>query len=127
MDTHLRVARWSLDEFPLPGRLFVDLIERLYRRDAFFRGGLPVAGLRTGAADLRLPLLTVANPDSMVIPPGSVLPVHEAAPHPASRHLWYAGDRGVMVQHVGILVGRTAHRRLWPEILAWLAARWAEA
>jgi len=121
------VARWSLDEFPLPGRLFVDLIERLYRRDAFFRGGLPVAGLRTGAADLRLPLLTVANPDSMVIPPGSVLPVHEAAPHPASRHLWYAGDRGVMVQHVGILVGRTAHRRLWPEILAWLAARWAEA
>lgn len=123
----MRVARWSLDEFPLPGPLFADLVERLYRRDAFFRGTLALAGRRIGAADLGLPLLTVANPASSVIPPPSILPLHKAAPHPASRHLWYAGDRGVAVQHVGILVGRTAHGRLWPEILAWLAARWAQA
>jgi polyhydroxyalkanoate synthase len=34
--------------------------------------------------------------------------------------LEYGGDTGVVVQHLGVLVGRNAHRILWPRILAWL-------
>jgi polyhydroxyalkanoate synthase subunit PhaC len=31
MAVHLRVVRWTLDEFPLPGRLFEEIAEDLYR------------------------------------------------------------------------------------------------
>jgi hypothetical protein len=31
--THVRVQRWMLDEFAMPGRLFEDVVQRLYRRD----------------------------------------------------------------------------------------------
>jgi polyhydroxyalkanoate synthase len=31
--------------------------------------------------------------------------------------LEYPGDVGVALQHVGVLVGATAHRELWPRIL----------
>jgi polyhydroxyalkanoate synthase len=36
--------------------------------------------------------------------------------------LWYEGDVGVALQHVGMLVGSNAHQALWPEILQWLHA-----
>ncbi|MDP8943355.1 MAG: alpha/beta fold hydrolase, partial [Actinomycetota bacterium] len=40
LETHLRVQRWTLDELPLPGRLFEEVVERLYREDRLMRGDL---------------------------------------------------------------------------------------
>jgi polyhydroxyalkanoate synthase len=115
--THLRVLRWASDEFRMPGALFRDVVEQLYRDDAFARGTLEIAGQQVGPATLRSPLTTVFAPRSAVIPPDSVVPVHEAAAAPDKLLLEYAGDVGVALQHVGVLVGRTAHRDLWPRIL----------
>jgi polyhydroxyalkanoate synthase len=115
--THLRVLRWASDEFRMPGALFRDVVEQLYRDDSFARGALEIAGERVGPATLRAPLTTVFAPRSAVIPPGSVVPVHEAAASPDKLLLEYGGDVGVALQHVGVLVGRTAHRDLWPRIL----------
>ena len=121
MRTHLRVLRWAGDEFRMPGALFRDVVERLYRDDAFARGTLRVAGERIGPDTLTASLTTVVAPRSAVIPPGSVVPVHEAAAAPDKLLLEYRGDVGVALQHVGVLVGRNAHRDLWPGILQRLA------
>ena len=120
--THLRVLRWAGDELRMPGALFRDVVERLYRDDAFARGTLPIAGEQVGPATLRAPLTTVYAPKSAVIPPSSVVPVHEAAGSPDKVLLEYGGDVGVALQHVGVLVGRTAHRDLWPRLLDRLGA-----
>jgi polyhydroxyalkanoate synthase subunit PhaC len=117
--THLRVERWTLDEFALPGRLFEDVVERLYRRDELMAGVLSIAGQPVGPATLTTPLLNVVNPRSRVIPPESILPFHEAAASPRKQVLQYHGDVGVAVQHVGALVGRSAHQQLWPAVLRW--------
>ena len=69
-------------------------------------------------------MLSVIDPWSRVVPPGSILPFHDAVPNRAKRVLRYRGDTGVALQHVGVLVGRRAHRELWPEILAWMHERW---
>jgi hypothetical protein len=34
----------------------------------------------------------------------------------------YQGEVGVGVQHLGVLVGREAHARVWPQIISWLNA-----
>jgi polyhydroxyalkanoate synthase subunit PhaC len=117
LHTHLRVLRWASDEFRMPGALFRDVVERLYRDDAFAGGTLEIAGERVGPATLRAPLTTVFAPRSAVIPPSSVVPVHEVAAAPDKLLLEYGGDVGVALQHVGVLVGRSAHRDLWPRIL----------
>lgn len=117
--THLRVERWTLDEFPLPARLFDDVVERLYRRDEFASGTLSVTGRQVGPATLTAPVFTVVNPYSRVIPPESILPFHRAAAGTTKRLLRYRGDVGVAIQHVGVLVGRNAHRHLWPILLGW--------
>lgn len=118
--THLRVQRWTLDEFALPAQLFEDVVERLYRRDELMAGTLDVGGSRAGPGMLVSPILNVINPRSTVIPPRSVVPFHQAAASPTKALLHYHGDTGVALQHVGALVGRNAHRTVWPHILAWL-------
>jgi polyhydroxyalkanoate synthase len=32
----------------------------------------------------------------------------------------YGGERGIALQHVGILVGRGAHAIMWPRITGWI-------
>jgi polyhydroxyalkanoate synthase len=118
--TYMRVLRWTLDEFRQPRQLFVDVLERLYQRDEFFTGALTLAGRTVGPTDITMPLLTVVDPRSRIVPPSAVLPVHHAVATDDKRILEYRGDTGVVIQHLGILVGRNAHRLLWPNILDWL-------
>ena len=118
--TYLRVLRWTLDEFRQPRQLFLDVVERLYRRDEFFTGTLTLAGRTLGPADLIVPMLTVVDPRSPIVPPSAVLPVHHAVATTDKQILQYRGDTGVVIQHLGVLVGRNAHRLLWPQILDWL-------
>jgi len=120
--THMRVERWTHDEFPLPGRLFTDVVESLYRNDDFMRGRLGIGGRAIGPRDLRSPLASVVDFRSKVIPPQAVLPFHEATSSERRQVFGYRGDVGVNLQHVGVLVGRSAHAAIWPAIFAWLGA-----
>jgi polyhydroxyalkanoate synthase len=116
---HLRVDRWTLDELPMPGLFFEEVVEQLYREDLFLGRCLIVAGRRASPAALHMPLLAVLRPTSLVVPPSSVLPLLDAAPSHRKQLLRYAGDRGASLQHVGVLVGKTAHAQIWPAILRW--------
>jgi polyhydroxyalkanoate synthase len=118
---HMRVERWLHDEFPLPGRLFTEIVELLYRNDRLMQGSLWVAGRQIGPRDLTVPLLCVADPRSTIIPPKSVISFHDAAAASVKKLLLYSGDVGVAVQHVGVLVGASAHAHIWPAIFDWLS------
>jgi polyhydroxyalkanoate synthase len=117
--THAQVERWSLDEFAVPGRLFEDIVEDLYRHDRFMRGELVLGESRVGPDTLTAPMLNVVNPSSAISPPAAVVQFHEAAASERKELLRYTGDRGVALQHVGVLVGRRARTLLWPRIVEW--------
>ncbi|EEF60032.1 alpha/beta fold hydrolase [Pedosphaera parvula] len=118
--THLRVERWTDDELPLARRFFAEIVELLYREDRFLRGTLEIAGKWAKPTSVTMPLLNVAERQSAVAPPASMHPFYQAVGSRRKRWLWYEGDVGVCLQHVGMLVGRTAHRTLWPAIVRWI-------
>jgi len=124
LSTHMRVERWTHDEFPMPGRLFTDIVESLYRNDDFMQGRLVIHSGSTertiGPKDLRAPLASVVDPRSKVIPLQAVVPFNQAAASTNKLVLEYQGDIGVNLQHVGVLVGRSAHAKIWPALFAWL-------
>jgi polyhydroxyalkanoate synthase len=120
MTTHMQVERWTHDEFPLPGRLFTDIVESLYRNDEFMQGKLLINGRTIGPRDLRAPLASVVDPRSKVIPLQAVVPFNQAAASTNKLVLNYDGDVGVNLQHVGVLVGRNAHATLWPALFEWV-------
>ena len=123
IDIHARVERWALDEVPLPGKLFHQIIEWLYRENLFCRGKLTVNGAHVGPASLSAPVLAVVNTADEVAPMVSVRPFIDAMPTGDARIIAYPGEVGVSLQHLGILVGRQALARVWPEIISWLKAR----
>lgn len=120
MTNHIQVERWTLDEAPMAGLLFEQVVERLYREDALMRHCLSVNGQCIGPQTLAIPLLSVYDPRSVVIPPASVIAFHEAAGSRVKQLLRYEGDTGVCLAHVGALVGENAHRDLWPQIFRWI-------
>ncbi|WP_349617736.1 alpha/beta fold hydrolase [Azotobacter salinestris] len=122
LQTHLLVTRWTLDELPMPRRLFEEVVELLYRENRFMGGTLTVGGRPATPAGAKTPVLSVVDPRSHVVPPDAVLPFHAAAGSGDAQLLWYEGDVGVALQHVGVLVGRRAHREVWPQVLQWLDA-----
>jgi poly[(R)-3-hydroxyalkanoate] polymerase subunit PhaC len=119
-DLHLRVLRWTLDEMALPAPLLRDVLQRLYREDRFRTGELVLAGEAVGLALIRAPLLAVVEEESRVVPAGSLAPALAATASPERRVLTYESEAGVMLSHVGVLVGKLAHERLWPQIFAWI-------
>jgi polyhydroxyalkanoate synthase len=125
--THLRVRRWALDELPMARCLFVEVLEELYRHDRFMRGDLWIAGRHATPQQVEAPLLSVVNPRSRIVPASAVLPFHRAVRCAPGEVLWYQGETGVALQHVGVLIGRTAHQDIWPKILAWIGAVSASA
>jgi polyhydroxyalkanoate synthase len=121
---HLRVRRWTSDELAMPGALFVDIVEGLYRDDRFARRALRVDGRLADPRPLtHIPTLAVVQPHSRVVPPSSALGLFAELPMRDLRVVDYDGEIGVALQHVGALVGPAAHRRLWPQILSWIEAR----
>jgi polyhydroxyalkanoate synthase len=122
LDVHARVERWALDEAPLPGKLVKQIVEELYRENRFCRGTLTVGDRTLGPSCLDFPTLAVVNTSDEVAPLASIEPLLDGMLTRDVAVIKYAGETGVALQHLGILVGREAYARVWPDILAWLTA-----
>jgi polyhydroxyalkanoate synthase subunit PhaC len=122
-EIHARVERWALDEVSLPGRLVHQMLAWLYRENQLCRGTLQIGQRTVGPSCLRLPTLAVVNTADGIAPLASVIPFFSAMPGRDVRVLEFPGEVGVALQHLGILVGRQAYARVWPEIISWLRAR----
>ena len=119
---HARVERWTLDEFPLPGRLVHEILEWLYRENRFCAATLRIADKFLGPSTLRLPVLAVVNTADLVAPLPSIAPCIDAMPRRFARLIEYSGEMGVGLQHLAVLVGRRAHAAVWPVIFSWFHA-----
>jgi len=113
---HSRVIRWSLDEFAPPTALIQNIIDLLYRQDLFARNELRLFGRRVGSDSLdEIPIAAIVDPTSRLVPPGSTL-----EPLRSPTVFAYVPETGVALQHVGPLVGRRAHREIWPLVIDWM-------
>ena len=124
---HARVERWMFDELAMPGRLFEETLEHLYREDRLVRGTLNLGGRCARLDQMLSPVFAVVNPAGHVVPPASVLEGLAAMPATVSRRVlrYDTGEPGPVLQHLGPLLGRAAHACLWPEILDWMPAPWS--
>ena len=122
LDIHARVERWALDEVALPGKLVSEIVEWLYRENRFGRGVLQLGAQTIGPRTLSAPTLAVVNTADAVAPVESISPIGEALGPEKFSLLAYPGETGVALQHLGILVGRDAHARVWPKIIDWIKA-----
>jgi polyhydroxyalkanoate synthase len=113
---HAQVLRWTLDEYPLPRRLFMDVAQQLYREDRFRNGSLAVGSRHVGLRDLQASVAAVLNRVSSVVPTASVLDALRLTRSPSISTFTYEPDVGCAIQHVGPLVSPGAHAHIWPSL-----------
>jgi polyhydroxyalkanoate synthase len=65
-------------------------------------------------------VLAVVNKADAVAPLKSVRSIADAAASNKFQIVEYAGESGVCLQHLGILVGREAFAQIWPRIISWI-------
>jgi len=123
MDIYARVERWALDEVALPGKLVSEIVELLYRENRFCRGILNIEGRTIGPENLSAPTLAIVNMVDSVAPLHSISPIGETLGPQKFHVIEYPGEKGVCLQHLGILVGRHAHALIWPQIFDWIESQ----
>jgi len=116
LSIHSRVIRWTLDEFAPSAPLIEGVADLLYRQDLFARNKLHLLGRDVRAESLAdVDVAAIVNHTSRLVPLQSAL-----EPLSSPTVLSYAPETGVGLQHVGPLVGRRAHRDVWPRVVHWM-------
>jgi polyhydroxyalkanoate synthase len=96
--------------------LLEGVINLLYRQDLFARSELHLRGRNIRADALaKIPIAAIVDHTSRLVPLQSAL-----EPLSSPTVLSYTPETGVGLQHVGPLVGRRAHRDVWPRVAHWM-------
>ncbi len=116
MARYQRLGDWYRANKDLPGPMYLQAVEQLFKHNRLIRGRFQALGRTVDLERIRCPLALVAGARDHITPPPQVWAAEQAM---GSRHVL---RREVPAGHVGSFMGRSALRDHWPEILAWLAA-----
>lgn len=107
--------RWVNEPTPFPAAAYHQWITEFYQDNKLVRGSLKMDGRPVRLGSITVPFLNVAATADTIAP----RPTTQAI----LRKVGSADRDEILVEggHVGIVVGRTAKRDLWPRVTDWLA------
>jgi poly(3-hydroxybutyrate) depolymerase len=104
---------WTVN---LPGRFFLQSVERLYKRNELAAGGFVALGHKIDLASVRIPMFLLAARDDELVAPAQLLAMEHLAGTPG-RDLRQALASG---RHIGLFAGKRTLEDFWPRIVRWL-------
>lgn len=111
---HQAVTRWTRDHVPMPRGVAQQVLDQWLRRNGFFTNRLTLHGRAVDLRSVTMPLLAILTRRDEVVPPAAARPLTEVVGSP---------DREVVeldAGHLGLVVGRSAHKELHPKLIDWL-------
>ncbi len=108
---------WYDYALDLPGAYYLEVVEDFYKRNALARGEFFALGKRIDLGDFRLPLFLLAARDDEIAAPEQTLACAQlvGTRREAIRRKTVAGS------HLHLFMGAKPLKKVWPEILDWLA------
>lgn len=111
-----RFKEWNSWTIDVPGRFFLEAMERLYKRNALAEGGFIALGQEVDLTRLRTPMYLLAGSDDEVVAPGQLFALTRLAgtpPENLRRQL-------VSSDHLGLFMGKRVLEQHWPAIVHWM-------
>lgn len=104
---------WTID---VPGKYYLEVVEKLYKRNELAEGRFVALGHRIDLSRLRLPMYLLAGSADKVVAPEQLLAVARlAGTRPESlRH------RIAPCGHLSLFMGRRTLEEYWPGIVRWM-------
>lgn len=111
---HQTMTQWGKDHVPFAGACFVQ-VGHLFARENLLAGGrVPLGDRVVDLADITVPFVSIVGEKDHIVPPGSSAGLAELVGSAE------ADELRLPAGHVGLVVGRTAHRNNIPAIADWL-------
>lgn len=111
------MSRWANNYIGMPGRLFLQLAQDLYRENKLVAGDFILRGRRIELAKIRQPVLVVAAERDYVVPPLTAAALMRCVSSEDKEYMELPGG------HISVFSGRQAYRTFWPRLDAWLQRR----
>lgn len=106
--------RWVNESVPFVGAAYRQWIVEFYQENRLANGTLQMDGRPVRLEDIRCPLLNVAATADRIAPRATTRAITSLVGSADRSELLVDGG------HVGIVVGRSASRDLWPKVATWL-------
>src|SRR5712692_3261234 len=105
---------WMNSDVPLAGQICRELTHDLFQHNLLAQGRLQVGGQMIDLQRITCPVLNVLGEYDDVVHPQASLPLTDLVGSDDKRNLVFP------VGHIGVVVSSSAHKKLWPQVGAWL-------
>ena len=104
---------WTVD---LPGTFFLEVVEKLYKRNELATGSFVALGQQIDLATVTAPISLLAARDDELVAPPQLFAAERLVGTPP-RNLRTAIVPG---RHLGLFMGKTVLEEVWPKIVRWI-------
>lgn len=104
---------WAID---LPGTFFLEVVEKLYKRNELASGNFAALGRQIDLAAVRASIFMLAARDDEIVAPPQLFAVEHLVGTPASN----MRKATAPCRHVGLFMGERILQEIWPNIAQWI-------
>jgi len=113
-----RFASWYESPIDLPGRVYLQVVDRLFKQNQLVRGEFVALGKKLSLGDVRCPAYLLAGNEDDITPWEQVFNAEGYLGTPKDQIVKTLAPGG----HIGLFMGHQALAEDWPKIGAWIAA-----
>lgn len=117
VESWLSMQKWVNDGVPFCGAAFKQWVVDFYQHNKLTRGELKLAGQPVKLSNIKANLLNIIALQDHIAPPAQSRPIMDLVGSPDKEQILLPAG------HVGLVVGRSASKGLWPALEKWLEAR----
>jgi poly(3-hydroxybutyrate) depolymerase len=110
---------WDAWTFDLPGTYYLEVVEKLYKRNALAAGEFVALGQPIDLSKVRIPLFLLAARDDELVAPAQLF----AAEHLVGTLAQRIDKALAPCRHLGLFMGRDILGEYWPRIVQWMLAQ----
>jgi poly(3-hydroxybutyrate) depolymerase len=104
---------WTVD---IPGTYYLEVVEKLYKRNELARGSFVALGQTIDLSRLLLPMYLLAGSADEVVAPEQLLAAERLVGTPPE----YLRHEVAPCNHLGLFMGRRTLEEYWPRIVRWM-------
>jgi polyhydroxyalkanoate synthase len=114
VEAYQTMTQWSRDHIPFPGEAFRQTVRHLNRDNALLSGRVPLGARTVDLRAITCPFLNVIADNDHIVPPPATVALTGLVGSAEVEELHLPAG------HVGLVVGRSAHRNSMPRIADWI-------
>jgi polyhydroxyalkanoate synthase subunit PhaC len=117
VDEFLTMETWLNDNVPVAGEVFREFVKRLYQQNLLVQNRLTIGKRTVDLKRITCPVLNLMAEHDDLVPPAQSQPFNDLVGSDDRETIRHATG------HIGMAMGSSAQREMWPHVVEWLAKR----